>query len=94
MTGGWPKLNEKVGVGAGAGDELEEDAFGLAVLAGDEVEGVLFAALLEAFALAGDEVEDVLFAALLFFACSERAWLSFLRCVLAKEFRAVNPSAT
>ena len=53
------------------GDELEEDAFGLAVLAGVGVAGDFFA-----------------------FACSERAWLIFLRCVLANEFRAVNASAT
>ena len=45
LAGGWPKLKEKVW--AGAGDELEEDAFGLAlaVLEGDEVEGDLFAPL-------------------------------------------------
>jgi hypothetical protein len=77
LTGGWPKLNEKVGT-AGAGDEFEEDAFGLAVLAGDEVAGDLFA-------------EDLLAP---FFASWERARLIFLRWVLENEFRAVNASAT
>ena len=42
MTGGEPKVNEKVG--AGADDELEE-AFVLAVLAADEVARDLFAPL-------------------------------------------------
>ena len=67
MSGGEPKVGA-----AGADDELEGDAFGLAVLAG-EVAGGFFAPL---------------------FACSERAKLSFLRCILANEFRAVNTSAT
>jgi hypothetical protein len=70
LTGGGPKVNE--GVGAGAGDEFEEDAFGLAVRA-EEVAGGFFAPL---------------------FACSERATLSFLRCILANEFRAFNASTT
>jgi hypothetical protein len=69
LTGGDPKLNEKVGAEA---DELEA-WFGWAVLADDEVALDLLA---------------------LFFAFSERAWLSFLRCVLANEFKAINASVT
>lgn len=68
--GGGPKPKK---VEAEAGDELEEDAFGMAVPAGDEVALDLFAS---------------------FFVCSERARLSFLRCILANEFRMVNASAT
>ena len=71
MTGGGPKLNEKVG--AGVGDEFEEDALGIEVLVDDEGALDLFGP---------------------FFACSERATLSFLRCILANEFRTANASAT
>lgn len=71
LTGGGPKLNEKVG--AGTDDEDNKDAFKTTVLVDAEVAQDLFAPL---------------------FVCSERARLSFFRCVLANEFRLINASAT
>lgn len=66
MTGGGPK---KEMAGAGAGSELEEDAF-------------------------SDDDEVALDSFASFLVCSERARLSFLRCILANEFRMANASAT